>query len=85
MLIYNAIVLGPNPAKNYILLTVPAELLAAPVSIKCIDVTGKIVIEKQLVFNSTSEKINIENLANGIYVVEFKTNNIDKKFKFVKE
>ena len=85
LLIYNAIVLGPNPAKNYILLTVPAELLAAPVSIKCIDVTGKIVIEKQLVFNSTSEKINIENLANGIYVVEFKTNNIDKKFKFVKE
>jgi PKD repeat protein len=85
LLIYNAIVLGPNPAKNYILLTVPAELLTVPVSIKCIDVTGKIVIEKQLVFNSTSEKINIENLANGIYVVEFKTNTIDKKFKFVKE
>lgn len=85
LLIYNAIVLGPNPAKNYILLTVPAELLTVPVSIKCIDVTGKIVIEKQLVFNSTSEKINIENLAIGIYVVEFKTNTIDKKFKFVKE
>ena len=85
LLIYNAIVLGPNPAKNYILLTVPAELVAAPVSIKCIDVAGKIVIEKQLVFNSTSEKINIENLAIGIYVVEFKTNTIDKKFKFVKE
>lgn len=85
LLIYNAIVLGPNPAKNYILLTVPAELLTVPVSIKCIDVAGKIVIEKQLVFNSTSEKINIENLANGIYVVEFKTNTIDKKFKFVKE
>jgi hypothetical protein len=85
LLIYNAIVLGPNPAKNYILLTVPAELLALQVSIKCIDVAGKIVIEKQLVFNSTSEKINIENLANGIYVVEFKTNTIDKKFKFVKE
>lgn len=85
LLIYNAIVLGPNPAKNYVLITVPNELLNSSVSLKFVDVTGKIVIEKQVVFSSTSDKINIESLANGIYVVEFKNSSIDKKFKFVKE
>jgi hypothetical protein len=44
-----------------------------------------VAIEKQLLLNAMTEKINIENLAKGIYVLELKTNTIDKKFKFVKE
>ena len=84
-LLYNAIILGPNPAKNSITLTVPAELLNGSATIKVVDVAGKTLYTKQLLLNATTEKINIENFANGIYIVEFKTNNIDKKFKFVKE
>ena len=83
--IFNAIILGPNPAKNQITLTIPSELVNAIAEIKVVDVSGKVVIEKQLSLNAITEKINIENLAKGIYVMELKTNTIDKKFKFVKE
>jgi hypothetical protein len=83
--IFNAIILGPNPAKNQITLTIPSELLNAVAEIKVVDVSGKVAIEKQLLLNAMTEKINIENLAKGIYVLELKTNTIDKKFKFVKE
>ena len=83
--IFNAIILGPNPAKNQITLTIPSELVNAITEIKVVDVSGKVVIEKQLSLNAITEKINIENLAKGIYVMELKTNTIDKKFKFVKE
>ena len=74
-----------NPAKNQITLTIPSELVNAIAEIKVVDVSGKVVIEKQLSLNAITEKINIENLAKGIYVMELKTNAIDKKFKFVKE
>lgn len=83
--IFNAIILGPNPAKNQITLTIPSELVNEIAEIKVVDVSGKVVIEKQLSLNAITEKINIENLAKGIYVMELKTNTIDKKFKFVKE
>lgn len=83
--IYNAIILGPNPAKNNIILTIPSELFNVSANLRVLDVTGKILFSKQLLLNSTTEKINIENFANGIYVFEFKTNNMDKKFKFVKD
>jgi hypothetical protein len=83
--IYNAISVGPNPAKTAISLSIPNELLNNNASVKIIDVNGKVVFYKQMLLNNTSEKINVENFANGIYVVEFKAQNIDKKIKFVKE
>ena len=60
-MLYNAIILGPNPAKNAITLTVPAELLNVSATIKVVDVAGKTVYTKQLLLNATTEKINIEN------------------------
>ncbi len=83
--IYNAISVGPNPAKTAISLSIPNELLNNNASVKIIDVNGKVVFSKQMLLNNTSEKINVENFANGIYVVEFKAQNIDKKIKFVKD
>lgn len=85
LFMYNSLVLGPNPAKNMIALTIPSELLNTKANIKIIDVTGKIVLSKEIIISSLTEKMNLENISTGVYVFEFKTTQIEKSFKFVKE
>lgn len=69
-------ILVPNPAKNYV--DIQTNLSKSElVSIKVIDILGKVVFEKSEALNSGLQtvKLNTEKLAPGTYIVEIKSGN----------
>lgn len=73
----------PNPAKNYITITLPASAKSSLISVY--DVNGKIVLHKNLNSNSTSEQINISMLAAGMYRVVWQQENMQYAWKLIKQ
>lgn len=71
----------PNPAKKVLYLTLDNAATESTITIA--DITGKVILERKA--NGGVTKIDIENLASGIYML--KIFNADKSFthKFVKE
>ncbi len=74
------IVLYPNPAKNYTLLS--AKSIIQQVTI--IDGLGKVL--QTIVLNATTTKLNTSNLSKGVYLLKVKlTNGEDQTIKMIKE
>jgi hypothetical protein len=69
------IVLVPNPAKSYVDVQTTLSKRET-VSVKLVDISGKVVLEKSENLDSGSQsiKLNTDKLAQGIYIVEVKSN-----------
>lgn len=78
---YKDLIFQLSPEQNQISLTVISDKNEyAFIDAILIDVSGKIVLEKQI--NSPSAEINIAGLASGVYFLKVKTNEEMKTFKF---
>ncbi len=76
----NSLSITPNPATDAIRVDSDEEVLN---SVSIIDITGKIVLSKEMV--PSNESISVANLPNGIYIVIAKGQNKTMTSKFVKE
>jgi hypothetical protein len=74
----NTIEIFPNPAKNWISIS---GLPSQKVGVEIIDITGKTVITKELSVNSN--KIDVSDLNQGIYILKYEQNNMSKLKKFI--
>jgi|YNPMSStandDraft_1061717.scaffolds.fasta_scaffold00307_1 hypothetical protein len=74
----NSINLYPNPAKNFITLNSNGNGY-----LKITDIAGKTILEKPV--NSTQQHINIEQLSEGIYILQYTNNKNIITQKFIKE
>jgi hypothetical protein len=76
----NTISIFPNPATQDITVSTAGE---GSKSITVTDVSGKVVLAVNT--ESSSYKINIENLSSGVYHVRVRDGNNSKDAKFVKQ
>ncbi|SHG88271.1 T9SS type A sorting domain-containing protein [Chryseobacterium sp. OV279] len=72
----NEFLLVPNPAKNYVDVQTTLSKKGL-ISIRLIDISGKVVLEKSENLNSGRQiiKLNTENLIQGNYIVELRSEN----------
>lgn len=68
------ITLVPNPAKSHVDLKINLSK-REPVSVRLVDLSGKVMLEKSEILNSGSQTLtlNIEKLVQGTYIVEVKS------------
>lgn len=75
----NSFVVYPNPTKDFIEIKKPDNLLIDKFIV--IDVYGKVVIDKKI----SGDKLNIQQLPNGVYLLQINCQNRKFNCKFVKE
>ncbi|MBL0013456.1 MAG: T9SS type A sorting domain-containing protein [Flavobacterium sp.] len=75
----NQIVVYPNPTNNILNLKLPNNIAVDKITIT--DLTGKTVQEQ----SQDTETVNVENLADGIYVLQATSGNNSFETKFVKQ
>lgn len=71
----------PNPVVNELSINLPSNIKEAQINI--VDVTGRTVITNKV--TKSSDKINVSNLAKGVYIVEIKTTNGTVTKKIIKK
>lgn len=76
---------GPNPTKDIITINFPIESTGNSGTIEVKDVLGKTVLQKSIASGASSEKINLQNFAQGIYFVDVKIPHFQKQYKIIKE
>lgn len=76
----NTISIYPNPAKNFVYVKIPIN--ENKLTITFFNVLGKQVLQRSI--NSTNNQIDISTLSEGIYIINAKSNNKAKSFKFIK-
>lgn len=76
---------GPNPTQDLITINFPFEATGNTGTIEVIDVFGKTVFQKTIASGVSSEKINLQNFAQGIYFVNVKIPHFQKQYKIIKE
>lgn len=74
----NTISIFPNPAKEYIVINTNLN----EYNISIINITGKILIYKDL--NNSSIKLNVNDLKEGVYFIRVNYESGSKIFKFIK-
>ncbi len=74
----STVMLYPNPVKNTLSLSSPIKTIT---KVEIYSVIGKKVLE----FNQDLEKMNIEELSSGLYLIKIISNNISFTTKFIKE
>lgn len=76
---------GPNPTKDIVTIYFPFEVTGSSGTIEIRDIYGKIISHKSITIGTSSEKINLQNFAQGIYFVDVKIPHFQKQYKIVKE
>jgi hypothetical protein len=76
---------GPNPAKDLVTIHFPAEASGSKGTIEVRDICGKLISQRTITDGSASEKVSLQNLAQGIYFIDVKTPHFQKQFKVIKE
>ncbi|PIA78039.1 serine protease [Gaetbulibacter sp. 4G1] len=76
----NTISIYPNPAKTFVYVKIPIN--ENKLTITFFNVLGKQVLQRSI--NSTNNQIDISALSKGIYIINAKSNNKAKSFKFIK-
>jgi hypothetical protein len=79
---YNTFFLYPNPAINQNSLNIK-NTINESIEINFYNIIGEIVLTK--VLNPNQNQMNISNLENGIYLITFKSKNINRKQKLIIE
>jgi M6 family metalloprotease-like protein len=72
--IINSLIVNPNPASNYFIITIPCEMKSAPNLISVFDFTGRLVLSQSLLPMQQGETvtINLSNQPAGIYMVRLR-------------
>jgi hypothetical protein len=76
---------GPNPTKDIITINFPFEATGNNSTLEVKDVFGKSIFQKNITSGSNSEKVNLQNLASGIYFIEVKMPHFQKQYKIIKD
>lgn len=76
---------GPNPTQDIITINFPFEATGNNGTIEVKDIFGKTVFQKLIMSGASSEKINLQNFAQGIYFVDVKIPHFQKQYKVIKE
>jgi len=68
--------INPNPASEQVVIQYTNQQNKQPISLKCIDNSGRVIFTKSLIFNQYQNKIpvSVENLAEGLYSFVFQNN-----------
>lgn len=77
--------LAPNPTQDVIIINFPFESIGNTGMIEVKDIFGKTVFQKSIVSGASSEKINLQNCAQGVYFVDVKIPHFQKQYKVIKE
>ncbi len=75
----------PNPTKEIVTIYLPFEATDNTGNVEIKDIYGKILFQKTISSGTSSEKINLQNFAQGIYFVDVKIPHFQKQYKIVKE
>ncbi len=75
----NKIAVFPNPATNFVTIKLETQIL----SVKLIDITGKILFDESI--NNETCKINTSSIESGMYILSIKTNNSEHKKQLIIE
>lgn len=76
----------PNPFENELTIEYKLPKDAANVSVKITDMNGNNVFERNQINDSGVEKLNVEDLKRGAYLIQiFNSENTSKAFKVIKE
>ncbi len=76
---------GPNPTKDIVTISFPFEVRENTGTIEVKDIYGKIVFQKTVNGGASSEQLNLQNLAQGIYFIDIKIPHFQKQYKVIKE
>ncbi len=76
---------GPNPTKDIITIYFPFESSGNAGTIEVKDVFGKLLLQKTIIAGTNSEKINLQNMAPGIYFIDVRIPHFQKQYKIIKE
>ncbi len=76
---------GPNPTKDIITIYFPIEVTGNNSTLEVKDIFGKSIFQKTIRSGSTSENVNLQYFASGIYFIEIKMPHYQKQFKAIKE
>lgn len=80
----NKIAIYPVPANKVMWIELPAEDNSEKIDIQVYDLGGRMVIDQNSVLNAQIFELNVENLKNGIYVLQIRTLTHAYSTKFVK-
>lgn len=81
----NNSIVYPNPTKDIVTIYFPFEATGNSGTIEIRDIYGKIISHKSITSGTSSEKINLQNFAQGIYFVDVKIPHFQKQYKVIKE
>ena len=76
---------GPNPTNDIVTIYFPFESIGNTGTVEVKDIFGKTVFQKSIVSGASSEKINLQNFAQGVYFVDVKIPHFQKQYKVIKE
>ena len=76
---------GPNPTKDITTIYFPFETTDNWGVLEINDVYGKTIFQKPIPSGTSSENINLQNFASGIYFVNIKIPHYQKQYKVIKE
>lgn len=76
--------INPNPANDYVILQLSKQSSAGVTLIQIIDIGGRKVMEQKVNMTSSTCKINISSLSNGVYMISAINNGNRFTGKFVK-
>ena len=76
--------LYPNPANSMVWFEIPAKDNTGEINIQVQDLSGRIALEQNSVLNGHMVELNIENLNNGVYILQIRSLSNTYKTIFVK-
>lgn len=76
---------GPNPTKYITTIYFPFETTDNSGILEIKDIYGKIIFLKPILSGTSSENINLQDFASGIYFVDVKIPHFQKQYKVIKE
>jgi hypothetical protein len=74
----------PNPFTDQLNIQIP-ELSLQPVSIRVLNLLGTTVFQTNIEFSENPERINLEHIPPGMYVIWIRNNNGERSFKVIKQ
>ena len=81
----NEIVIHPNPATDFILLEVPNTLKTQNLELSLFSIDGKLIKNQHQENTGSQIEISLENLTNGVYILELKAETTIIRKKLVKK